>query len=244
MPSSTAATTASAACGWTCQNASAGRSHSRPAACSWAVPLPSAGCRTPSNSSAACTSPAASRTISTSAVGVHSRSSTGRSAPGAAIGQSPTGSTSWLRCARRPGRPSSVTAIRIRVRQSRGPPGSSSTVTSRSIPARRESCSATTDRLEVALQGRLGVLPVAAAAAAGSRPRAGRLDALRRRDEHRDRVGAAERAAGVLGDRRPHPLAGQRVAHEDHAALVARDAVAPVRDRPDVELEQLVGPVG
>ena len=100
------------------------------------------------------------------------------------------------------------------------------------------------DRLEVALQGRLGVLPVAAAAAAGSRPRAGRLDALRRRDEHRDRVGAAERAAGVLGDRRPHPLAGQRVAHEDHAPLVARDAVAPVRDRPDVEVEQLVGPVG
>ena len=92
-------------------------------------------------------------------------------------------------------------------------------------------------RLQRALAGRRRVLPVAAAAAAGHRDRARRLDPLRRGDQHRHRVAAAERAAPVLGHRDDHPLAGQRVPHEHHAALVPRDAVAAVRDRPDLDLE-------
>jgi len=52
----------------------------------------------------------------------------------------------WERCRRSPTVPSGVTANRTRVRQPSpsGVPGSSSTATSRSIPAMRRNCSATT----------------------------------------------------------------------------------------------------
>src|SRR5205085_11365028 len=71
------------------------------------------------------------------------------------------------------------------------------------------------------------LLPVAAAALAGARVGTRRDDAVGRRDEHLDGVGAKEpRVARTPGDAPADTFARTGVTHEDDAALVARDAVA------------------
>ncbi len=94
-----------------------------------------------------------------------------------------------------------------------------------------------------ALGGRVGVLQVAATAAAGPRPGARGRHPVRRGVQHRDGIGSAERATPVLADHGPDPLAGQGVADEHDPPLEPGDAVPAVRDRPDVEIEDPVGPV-
>ena len=94
-------------------------------------------------------------------------------------------------------------------------------------------------RLEAPLLGQRDVLPVAAAAPAGAGVRAGPLDPLGRRRQDLDGVGAQERAGG-RGDDGAHPLAGQRVPHEHHAAVGGvRDAGAAGGHGADLELEDL-----
>ena len=95
-------------------------------------------------------------------------------------------------------------------------------------------------RLQLTLRIAGRVLPVttAAPARAGVLARSG--DPLRCGGDDLDRVGAAERPAAVVCDERADPLAGQRVAHEDHPArlAVARDAAAAGGDCTHVELEK------
>ena len=67
-----------------------------------------------------------------------------------------------------------------------------------------------------------------------ARVRARRLDPARCRLDHLDGVGAQERLAS-LGDLDAHALAGQRVADEHDLPVEPGDAMAPVRDRPDVD---------
>ena len=75
------------------------------------------------------------------------------------------------------------------------------------------------------------MLEVAAAAAPGTRERAGWLHPVGRRLQHLDRVGTQEPVALVaLGDLDDHPLAGQRVPDEHDDAVVARDDEPAVRD--------------
>ena len=77
-----------------------------------------------------------------------------------------------------------------------------------------------------------------AAAAAGGKVSARRLDALGPRPEHlgRERLGMA---ALDLRDPRAHAVAGEPSPHEDDEAVEPRDAVAAERERVDVELELL-----
>src|SRR5690606_1740634 len=79
-------------------------------------------------------------------------------------------------------------------------------------------------------------LPPSHPAGTGLRPH--RRHPVGRRLEDLDRVGAPElRGVAALRDARADALAGQRVAHEDDAAVVPRDAVPAVRDRADLELD-------
>ena len=169
----------------------------------------SATCRAPSEPTATSTSPPAA----------NRSSSTGSSVPAGVSGQSSTGSTSWLRCARRPARPSPSTASRTRCRQPQQPAGQLLDDGSGVDLARRPR------RAAAAARGRTAALSSRCSAPSaccqsqppqppGPGPRARRLDPVGRRDEHRDRVGAAEGAAAVLGDDRAHPLARQRVPDE------------------------------
>ena len=78
-----------------------------------------------------------------------------------------------------------------------------------------------------------------AAAAAGRIVRARRLDALRPRREHVD----GERLGMValhLRHARAHAIAGKPATHEHDVAVQPRDAVAAVRKRLDVELDDVV----
>ena len=109
-------------------------------------------------------------------------------------------------------------------------PGSGSTVTSRSMPASRRSCCVITARLERALRGQGGVLPVAAAAAAGAGVRARRVHPVRGGPQDAHRVGAGELGRD-LGHAGKDQLTGQRVPHEHHRqALRPRDAPAALGD--------------
>ena len=92
---------------------------------------------------------------------------------------------------------------------------------------------------EIALALGGHVLPVAPAAAPRPGVRARSLDALRGRAQYLDRVGAAVRAAGVLGDAGPDQLAGQGVTHEDDPSGVPRDAEPAMAGGADLELEDL-----
>ena len=89
-------------------------------------------------------------------------------------------------------------------------------------------------RLELALVG----VVLEAAAAAGAEVRARRHDPVGagREDLERGRLGEA---ALHLGDAGAHRVAGQAAADEDDEAVQARDAVAAVGERVDVELELL-----
>ncbi len=87
------------------------------------------------------------------------------------------------------------------------------------------------------------VLPVATAASAGAGVRARHRDPVRRRCEHLDGVGPAERPATVLGHQRAHPLSGQCVPHEHDPALAARDTEPAVPGRADLEDELAARPV-
>ena len=103
--------------------------------------------------------------------------------------------------------------------------------------------------LEPALRGRRCVLPVAAAAAAGPRVRARRLDPVGRRHQHADGVAAQEAPALALaGDLDLDRLPRQRVPDEHDPALVPGDDVPPVRDaldpRPGEHLLDLYSGVG
>ncbi len=95
--------------------------------------------------------------------------------------------------------------------------------------------------LERALGGQGGVLPVATAAAAGARVRAGRRDPVGRRGQDLHRLGPHE-ASGDLGDAGHDPLPRQRVAHEEHRSVGrpgnAPSAVGHVRGR---HLDNLTG---
>jgi hypothetical protein len=97
--------------------------------------------------------------------------------------------------------------------------------------------------LELPLELRRRVLPVAAAAQSRCRDRARRLDPLGDRTHHPDGVGPAERTAVVLGDLGEDLLARQRVPDEHHPALHPGDAVAAMGHRPYLELERAASPV-
>ncbi|CAM5515426.1 hypothetical protein SFUMM280S_10009 [Streptomyces fumanus] len=92
--------------------------------------------------------------------------------------------------------------------------------------------------LEAALGARLGVLPVAAAAAAGPGEGTGGLDPVLGGGEDLDGVRAQEAGALLaLGDPGHDPLTGQRVPDEQHLPLGRTgDAVAAVGDGADLDL--------
>ena len=214
--------------GWTCQNTPGESRHSRPR-----LPGRAAAHRRAPSSPDVCTTPVGvDRHLDLAAAGSNPRSSTGGSAPGGASGQSAMGSTSWLRCARSPARPSSSTASRTRCASPAGRPGSSSTWTRRSIAG---------EPAQLLGQDLRPSRPRCAAGATCCRSQPpqpparaqahGRGHPVRRRLEHLDGVGAAERAAAVLGDHGAHPLARQRVPDEHDPAVVAGHAVPAVGDR-------------
>ena len=92
--------------------------------------------------------------------------------------------------------------------------------------------------LQPPLGGQRRVLPVAPAAATRTAERAAGLDPVGRGLQHLDRVGPQEpRPLAAFGDAGANPLPRQGVAHEHHAAVGARDAVATVGDRADLEVE-------
>ena len=92
--------------------------------------------------------------------------------------------------------------------------------------------------LELALVAQVGVLPVAPAAAAGTGERARRRPPVGGRLDHLDGVAEQEAVAHpAAGDPDPDTLPRQRVADEDHLAVVAGDAVAAVGDLADLRLE-------
>ena len=78
----------------------------------------------------------------------------------------------------------------------------------------------------------------------GPARRAGTAASTRSGDamQHLDRVGAAERAAAVLGDHGPHPLAGQGVPDEHDTTARAGHAEPAVSWRAHVEVEQAAAP--
>ncbi len=96
--------------------------------------------------------------------------------------------------------------------------------------------------LEVALGGKVGVLPVAATATGRTGVRTGRGDPAGSGLEHLDRVRPQE-LRGRPGDDGPHPLTRQRVPDEDDSALVPGHAVTPVRHSTDLEDEDVAGRV-
>ena len=69
----------------------------------------------------------------------------------------------------------------------------------------------------------------------GLRPQMGAP--MRARLEHLDRVGPPEALLAVVADARAHPLAGDRVRHEDHAAVESGHADAAVGDVGSLELD-------
>jgi hypothetical protein len=96
-------------------------------------------------------------------------------------------------------------------------------------------------RLEPALRRQVDVLPVAAAAAAGSGVRARPLDPVRGRVQHLDGVRPQE-GAGRRGHDRPHPLARQRVPDEDDPPVRRPRHAGPARRHlADVQLEHRAG---
>ncbi len=92
--------------------------------------------------------------------------------------------------------------------------------------------------LEAALRAGLGVLPVAAAAAAGSGERAGGVDPVLGGVQDRHGVGPQEAGALLtLGDTGDDAFPGQRVPDEQHlAGGRTGDAVAAVGDGADLDL--------
>ena len=84
--------------------------------------------------------------------------------------------------------------------------------------------------LEPQLRPIVDVLPLAAAASAGAKVGARRLDAVRRGLQDLDRAGEGVTAL-VLGDLDARYLAGQRVGDKDDAALVPAQRRAAVCDR-------------
>ena len=78
------------------------------------------------------------------------------------------------------------------------------------------------------------------AAAAGAEVRARRFDPVRAGRQHLERGRLGEPALD-LRDLRAHRVARQAAPHEDDEAVQARDAVAAVGERVDVELELLTG---
>ena len=108
------------------------------------------------------------------------------------------GSTSWLRWARSPARPSSSTASRTRCRQPSGPPGSSSTGDVAVDPGEPLQLLGAARRLPArAASARRDVLQVAATAATRARPRAGRGST---------RPGAPSSTATASARQNPPPL--------------------------------------
>ena len=96
--------------------------------------------------------------------------------------------------------------------------------------------------LEPALPLEGHVLEVAASAPARAGEAARRFDPVGGGRQHLDRVAAPEAVAlGAVRDLDDDPLPRQGVPHEHHSLLVGDpgDAVAPVRDRPDLDLEPL-----
>ena len=85
-----------------------------------------------------------------------------------------------------------------------------------------------TGRLQAALAVDRDVLVVAPAAAAGSGVGAGRLDPVRRRRDHLDRVARGIRR-GLGGDPCPHSFTRQGMAHEHHPSAVIAGNAAPTR---------------
>ena len=78
------------------------------------------------------------------------------------------------------------------------------------------------------------MLKIAAAAAVRAGPTARRLDPLGRWSQHLHRIRAQETLA-LLGNDGAYPLLRQRMADEDDLSIRSTsDAVAAVRDRPDV----------
>ena len=93
--------------------------------------------------------------------------------------------------------------------------------------------------LEAALGPDLHVLEVAAAAAAGTSVRAGGRDPVRRRGQDLDGVGP-QVGRGRGRDLRPHSLAGEAVAHEDHLAVGSPGHAAPAGgDGAHLQLQEL-----
>ena len=107
----------------------------------------------------------------------------------------------------------------------------------RSSPASRASCSRTTAALSAAAPA--GWRAAGRSRRSGpARPRGRRDDAVGRRLQHLDRVGAPERRAVVaVGDDGADPLPRQRVPDEHHPALVPGHAVPAVGDRADGQLD-------
>ena len=98
---------------------------------------------------------------------------------GAAIRHGSVGLTPSTRCDRTPRgpiRPSGSSAQRTRLRQPNPLPGNGSTSTGQSMPGQPGQLLGDHGRLQLALQGGVGVLEVAAAAPTGVEVRAGRLD--------------------------------------------------------------------
>jgi hypothetical protein len=99
-------------------------------------------------------------------------------------------------------------------------------------------------RFERALGGQRRVLPIAAAAAARVRVRARRLHPVGRGLANLDRVGPGEPGRD-LGHPREHPLAGQRVPHEQHRQAVGPgNAPAALRDVHGRDLDGLAHRIG
>ena len=79
------------------------------------------------------------------------------------------------------------------------------------------------------------MLEVATSAASGTGHRAPGRHPIRARFEDLHRIPPPEPGMTVVGDLDHHPLARQRVAYEDHPALVPGDAMATVGDRPHLD---------
>ena len=65
--------------------------------------------------------------------------------------------------------------------------------------------------------------------------------AMGRRLEHLESLGAPEGCVPRLRETRPHPLARQRIRHEDHPALVPPHEDAAVRDPRHLEVDEVAG---
>ena len=90
--------------------------------------------------------------------------------------------------------------------------------------------------LEATLRRQRDVLEVAAAAATGIP--AGRAHPVRGGEEHLDGIGPQEAVTdSTFGDLRDDPLTREGMADKEHAPLVAGDAMSPVGDRADLDLD-------